>query len=98
MPGEPTFTWDALDDLVDDLREMETAPGYGAYDELALDWNQMREKIEAYVSTRLATENKALEARVGELEETLRYINDKCTLYGPADQAREKIRKALEKA
>lgn len=33
-----------------------------------------------------------------DLAEALQFILDKCTLYGPADQAREKARAALAKA
>lgn len=31
-----------------------------------------------------------------ELVQALRYVQDHCILYGPADQAREKIRSALD--
>ena len=56
-------------------------------------WTDPMDKVKALFNSRPAEDR--LRRRVGELEEALAFINDKCVLYGPADRAREMIRNLL---
>lgn len=69
MSGDVKPKWDALDDLVDDLRETEPMSFAGEnFDQLVLDWEGMRERIAAYART---AQVRALRDAGDELEASL---------------------------